>query len=205
MSETIGIVGDIHGNVQALLGLLRTIDGKYDRLIFAGDYINRGRGSADVIQILVDNASENSKMTFVAGNHDLAFLNCLEDGKLSEFLMIGGAATINSYIKAPEPDVLSQLRRSVSVEHKNFLHNLQPRYFDNGLLVTHDAENSLKPGKGVLFHAFGHVPQASFIPKITQDWAAIDTGCGTLPGGRLTCLFWPTRDFVQVDDSGHKV
>ena len=47
-------VGDIHGNLAALSGLLALLDriGNIDRIVFLGDYINKGQDSAAVIQTL---------------------------------------------------------------------------------------------------------------------------------------------------------
>ncbi|MFI6306762.1 metallophosphoesterase [Amycolatopsis thailandensis] len=205
MSVKIGVIGDVHGNLAALTGLLKYIDGTYDHLVFVGDYVNRGRDSAAVIQLLVDRSQHRADSSFVAGNHDIAFLDCLNKGELSEFLMIGGAATIRSYVSKPEADVLGQLRRSVPKEHIHFLRNLQPYYLHNGLLVTHAGNNLGKPFQDFSFHVYGHIPQGSLRPEITKEQAAIDTGCGTIPGGRLTCVFWPTMNFVQVDSLGHVI
>jgi serine/threonine protein phosphatase 1 len=202
LSEVVGVVGDVHGNIAALSGLIKSIDGMCDRIVFAGDYVNRGRYSAEVIQFLIDYARNAADATFIAGNHDIAFLDCLTKGELTEFLVMGGAATINSYISDPEADVLDQLQRSVPSEHLRFLQNLQPHYFDDGLLITHDGKEPRGFTHPVSFRIYGHVPQRGLRPMVSGDKAAIDTGCGTLRDGRLSCFFWPTMDFVQVDPSG---
>jgi hypothetical protein len=205
MSQPIGIVGDIHGNVSALAGLLRVIEGRCKQLVFVGDYVNRGPSSAQVIQMLIDGSATGTKHIHIAGNHDVAFLKCLEGGSLSAFLRIGGAATVRSYIVHPEPDVLGQLRQAVPEDHVNFLRALKAHHQEADLLVTHRPNNvGIDAGKtGVgKFHVFGHVPQHKLVPRITEVSAAIDTGCGTLPNGRLTCLVWPTLEVVQVDSNG---
>lgn len=205
MNQPIAVIGDVHGNVTALAGLLQTIEGMFDHLVFVGDYVNRGPDSAAVIQLLIDQSEAGTELFCIAGNHDSAFLKCLEEGKLFAFLRIGGAATINSYISTPEPDVLTQLRRSVPRQHVNFLRSLRRYYQDDELLVTHGPDDTPESSQAISFHAFGHVPQVSLVPKITKKWAAIDTGCGTLPKGKLTCLFWPTLKVIQVDWTGRKI
>ena len=98
------------------------------------------------------------------------------------------------------------MRRSVPSRHVDFLRGLKPRYERNGLLVTHssgDADNS-NSSNAFTFHVFGHTPRGQ-TPIITENWAAIDTGCGTYPEGRLTCLVWPTLEIMQVDHKGRVV
>lgn len=61
------IIGDIHGLKNELLELLNTVsyDKKFDRLIFAGDLVDRGPDSAGVIQFAIENDVE-----VTIGNHD---------------------------------------------------------------------------------------------------------------------------------------
>jgi serine/threonine protein phosphatase 1 len=204
MNRETAVIGDIHGNVSALTGLLKCVEGKYRRLVLVGDYVNRGNNSAAVLQILIDWAATRPELVCIAGNHDLAFLKCLEDGDLVAFLRMGGAATINSYISAPEPDLLAQLRRSVPAQHVNFLRELRPSFVDDGLIITHSSKRVESNYKAPRFHIFGHAPQSDRVPTITHTWAAIDTGCGTFPDGRLTCLLWPSLEVIQVDSSGRQ-
>ena len=205
MIEVTAIIGDIHGNVRALAGMLHLIEGKCDRVIFAGDYVNRGRNSADVLQTLVNYSRENERAIFIEGNHDRGFLECLDAGAMTEFLRIGGAATIRSYLSSVDPDVLEQLRISVPDSHVAFLRSLTPHFADGQLLVTHTPEDA---GLGLIerqYHVFGHVPQLSLLPTVKPRWAAIDTGCGTLPEGRLTCLLWPSLEVLQVGADGEAI
>ena len=108
MSETIAIIGDVHGNVSALAGLLQATDGRFDQFVLVGDYVDRGSNSADVIQLLTDRIDAGAPLFCIAGNHDKAFLDCIEEGKVNAFLRMGGAATVNSYIAIPEPTSLSR-------------------------------------------------------------------------------------------------
>lgn len=202
MNRETAVIGDIHGNISALTGLLKCVEGKYRRLVLVGDYVNRGNNSAAVLQTLIDWAATGPEVVCIAGNHDLAFLKCLEDGDLMAFLRMGGAATINSYISAPEPDLLAQLRRSVPAQHVNFLRELRSSFVDDGLLITHSSKRVESSYEAPRFHIFGHAPQSDRTPTITPTWAAIDTGCGTFPDGRLTCLLWPSLEVIQVDSSG---
>jgi hypothetical protein len=88
-------------------------------------------------------------------------------------------------------------------EHKKFFSDLRSVYRDGQLTVSHG------PGPTVVrageFHVFGHVIQSTLVPTISQNRAAIDTGCGTLKDGRLSSLLWPSRRVIQVDPLGRQI
>ena len=67
-----------------------------------GDYINRGPQSADVIDFLIYLAASPGHTTFLRGNHEAAFERFLNGGPVADFLRIGGAATLRSYVSADE-------------------------------------------------------------------------------------------------------
>lgn len=204
MSAQTVLIGDVHGNVEALSALLCKIDESHaSRIVLVGDYVNRGPSSAQVLHLLIDRgANQDDRLVCIAGNHDIAFLRCLDHGELIPFLRMGGAATVRSYMSDPESDVLSQLRRTVPSSHVDFLRRLRASYSEDGLIVTHSRDLRRARCHSASFHVFGHTAQPALTPEITESWAAIDTGCGTLPNGRLTGLVWPSRRVVQVDARG---
>lgn len=69
------IVGDIHGNYDALLDLLHAVEFRpgRDRLWCTGDIVNRGPGSVDCIQKIM---SLGRSARCVIGNHELLLLAC---------------------------------------------------------------------------------------------------------------------------------
>jgi len=202
----VAVVGDIHGNVNALAGLLREIQGRYVKIVFVGDYINRGHESSGVLEILVRLSQSFHGSVFLAGNHELALLKYIDGRDPVRFLAMGGAATINSYVKVGvERDVANQFRTMIPSHHVEFLRMLRPHHSESGLLVTHCPQLPSGLSLGESFHVYGHVPQPNLLPNVSKSSAAIDTGCGTLSNGRLTCLFWPSLEVVQVDPSGKRV
>src|SRR5437879_5834209 len=65
------IIGDVHGMLVPLRALLEAV-GKADgqaRLIFVGDYVNRGPESRGVVELLLT----LSNARFIRGNHDDIF------------------------------------------------------------------------------------------------------------------------------------
>lgn len=201
MTGRIAIVGDVHGNLAALVSMLSLLEGRVERVVFVGDYVNRGPSSADVIETLVI-AAERMRLTCLAGNHDLALKEFLDGGDITRLLHMGGAPTVLSYVKEIDTDdVESKFRRSVPDRHVAFLVSLEDVYRAPGLIVSHAPNPSQRFAESP-YHVFGHVIQRTLSPRVGMRTAAIDTGCGTLPDGRLTALFWPDRSILQLGPRG---
>ena len=196
MSET-GIIGDIHGCFTPLKLLAEDALLQVERFVFLGDYVNRGDDSRRVLDFLIELAGR-VECHFLAGNHDLAMLAALGE-EFDEFLTLGGASTVRSYIDPPFVDVASEFSASVPNSHREFLSSLKEQYSTDDLLVTHRAPREADGGR---FHVSGHSPQPSTKPLVLSDRAFIDTGCGTLPNGRLTCFLWPSRKWLSQPGSG---
>lgn len=191
MSE-IGIVGDIHGRADVLRGLIARASERTTRFVFLGDYVNRGRDSRGVIEFLSRMPGEGYDCVFLAGNHDRAFMAALE-GDFDRFLLMGGAATVRSYVAPPYMDVQTAFAQSIPSEHVSFVRALADEFETEDLRVAHRVPVDEFDGR---FRVGGHAPQWSATPTITETTAYIDTGCGTLPHGALTCLFWPSKTWL---------
>lgn len=198
MRERLGIIGDVHGDLEAVEQLVSAVRTKIQRFVFVGDYVNRGPSSAGVIEFLCSLREESPNTVFLEGNHETAFRSCLEDGQLVEFLQIGGAATIRSYVGDVPPDVLPAFVAAIPPAHRRFLADLVPRFADHEVLVTHKQEAS---AGGPQYRISGHSVQRNRIPKVGSNGAQIDTGCGLAVGAPLTCLFWPSLQWVQAASS----
>jgi serine/threonine protein phosphatase 1 len=169
-----------------------------DTIVMLGDYVNRGAQSREVLDFLVEaRAALAGRIHFLAGHHDLAFLAALDDDRLDFFLRMGGAATMASYPRdGAEGSRLSPHER-VPQSHVDFLRRLEPFFSTDGCYAAHDQADSpeLAP---MQFGVFGHRLLPDGVPIITDGVALIDTGCGTLPKGRLTCFLWPSRRWFQT-------
>lgn len=168
-----------------------------ERLVFLGDYVNRGGESRQVVEFLID-LSTDFDCIFLAGNHDRAFYAAL-NGQFDEFLTMGGAATVRSYIRPPFADVESEFGNAVPLRHREFLSTLRDEFVIDELRVSHQLPPANRDGR---FRVCGHSPQPSTVPLVLSDRAFIDTGCGTLSAGVLTCFLWPAREFLSQPDSG---
>ena len=132
-------IGDIHGCLDKVVRLLEVLryDSATDRLIFLGDYIDRGPDSKGVLDLLLRLQRDNAANVFLMGNHEDNFLTylraCLtEEGAsywLAEpFFAGGGTATLLSYqphLRNPQDP---RLLNAVPPEHVAFLMQL-PLYW----------------------------------------------------------------------------
>lgn len=192
-------MGDVHGCVRELRAVLKRAVQEADHLVFLGDYVDRGPASRTVLDELVDvwRASPD-RTTFLRGNHDAAFLRVIETGtEVDTFLKMGGAKTIRSYLASPYRDAIERLRAAVPDAHRQFLSSLEDAYSGADVVAVHDPRDAPDDGR---FVVAGHAAQSDLVPLITEQRALIDTGCGTRPGGRLTCFLWPTRKWWQSNE-----
>lgn len=109
------VIGDIHGNAaasSALLDCIRNEAGDGDRVVFLGDYIDRGpdsRGCIDAMLAFRD--SWPGEVVCLRGNHEEWFLQTQEDYSRHSWLIAMEALdTIRSY----SPEAASMLRRAKS-------------------------------------------------------------------------------------------
>lgn len=197
MTEELAFVGDVHGNLQALQGLWGAlVRRRVPRVIFLGDYINKGPQSAEVLQELI-NYSESANATLLAGNHETALLDAIDREDLSGFLKMGGAMTVRSYIGGRVgPDVFAALMSRLPSEHLQALRAMPLVYETEQLIAEHIPSGAAAPK----FRVSAHISVGE-LPRIGQSSAELDTGCGT-DSGRLTALIWPSCDYIQVNDRG---
>lgn len=197
MSTEIAFVGDVHGNLSALRGLCDVLATRgTPHAIFLGDYVNKGRQSAEVMQELLSYRRAGCA-TLLRGNHEAALLDALDTGDLATFLRMGGAMTIRSYVGARVgPDVLVDFRAKFPSEHLDAIRSMPQTYESDDLIAQHIPSAASMPK----FLISSHLPIGE-LPRIGRYSAQLDTGCGA-ESGRLTALLWPSLDYVQVDARG---
>ncbi|MBY6202729.1 serine/threonine protein phosphatase [Maritalea mobilis] len=107
------VVGDIHGRADLLELMLELIDAHIGgteasdpRLVFVGDYVDRGRGSAEVLARLRELTRDfPDNVTCLMGNHERMMLDFLADPATRgpRWMRAGGNATLSSFGIDPEP------------------------------------------------------------------------------------------------------
>jgi len=151
-------IGDIHGRADLLAELLAAIAVDVDqraaaenRLVYLGDYVDRGPRSAGVIDLVLEGAPRHCEVVALMGNHEEMMLRFLRgEIALGRTWMLNGAqATLESYgVEAPEwlatdpvfERACEKLAARMPPRHRAFL---------DRLALTHEAGDYLFVHAGV--------------------------------------------------------
>ncbi len=96
-------IGDIHGRLSKLTGLLAKIDPSVDdRLVFLGDFVDRGPDSYEVVGLIIRLKRDYPKTVALRGNHEdliVSFFmgNMSQNARALWQKMDGGEQTLASY------------------------------------------------------------------------------------------------------------
>src|SRR5262245_40715192 len=95
-------IGDIHGcreMLDALLGRCFRLAGDRPlRLVFLGDYIDRGPDSRGAVERLMElQRRRPGQVVCLRGNHEVLLLDALKSGDMRMWLFNGAAETLASY------------------------------------------------------------------------------------------------------------
>jgi serine/threonine protein phosphatase 1 len=153
-------IGDIHGRADLLNELHQAIAadaqtaGDADRiLVYLGDFVDRGRGSSDVLDMLINDPLPGLTAIHLLGNHERMMLDFLKGPPTGLWLFNGGVATLYSYgIGAAammlETDGLESLRldleAALPATHLRFLNNLRLSHIEGDYCFVHAG---LRPGR----------------------------------------------------------
>lgn len=207
------IVGDIHGCLGMLQRLMRRIpwDPDRDRLIFLGDYVDRGEDSRGVIEAVMEIRRTSERVDCLMGNHEKILLDFLEGRDVNTFFLNGGTSTLNSY-RVFQPRYGEPL---IPAEHVAFLHSLKSWIELDEYYVVHagfrpgvelenqSQEDLLWIRDSFIFSnyrfnkrvIFGHTPFSQ--PLVMENKIGLDTGA--VYGNKLTCIELPSLKFHFVE------
>ncbi len=94
-------IGDVHGRIDLVKDLLSRIDPNNDqRLVFLGDYVDRGPNTAETLSFLFALAHDRpDQVVCLKGNHEKMMCDFIDDplDRGARWLRNGGAATLQSY------------------------------------------------------------------------------------------------------------
>lgn len=217
-------IGDIHGRLDKLDALLRALPlAPGDRLVFLGDYVDRGPASAGVVDRLVELA-DVVPCTFLLGNHESMFLDYLGWRGPSYFgsdvfLANGGDTTLASYGFGTEPEAAR-----LPAKHEAFYRALRLHHVEGAYVFVHAGLGKTLARAGdiewALHHArveellwdrtqtdvqhdlgvtvvYGHTPRPDFQVRWNLPYSiGIDTGA--VYGGPLTAIRLPDETLFQV-------
>ncbi len=219
------IVGDIHGCPQELEDTITACAlERGDRVVFLGDYIDRGPGAREVVEFLLDLQADNvCTLTFLKGNHEDMFLDFLGySGHFGEsFLVNGGVATLKSYgipqemlgrnaasrLPAQHLAFFQQLERYVAIEDTLCVHaGIDPLHS----LAAQEEEAMFWIRQEFITHPhplpytvmFGHTPHREVLFDLPYK-VGLDTGL--VYGGKLSCLEVTEKKLLQVNKGVRRV
>lgn len=152
LEERVGYaVGDVHGRADLLTELIAALEERAEAdkraggdpiVIFLGDYVDRGRESRRVLDILLEGGPRGFTRRYLKGNHEdamLAFMAAPLENRA--WVLQGGAETLLSYGVQPPPplgasdddwrNVAAALNAALPDTHREFLHRLE-RYIVQG-------------------------------------------------------------------------
>lgn len=197
-------VGDIHGCHDKLMKLMPVLE-KEDKVIFLGDYIDRGEKSVEVMETVA--AMKNAIL--LKGNHEVM---AFEPGYKKDWYMNGGDATQESlalhdkdiedyrwfYNKLQQYHIEEtyqatyyfihaswDVTRRLGDQHEWLLHG-DWEWSRDAIYYREHAVKTWTDGCAVI----GHTPLME--PYLTPHLIAIDTGAFA-PGGKLTAVRLPAE------------
>jgi serine/threonine protein phosphatase 1 len=209
--QRIFVIGDIHGCFDKLCALMDKIPLNFnqDQLIFIGDYVDRGSGSLEVVDYLIDLKKRVPGIIFLKGNHEDMLQNYLDGSDRFTYLLNGGQRTLDEYLNRPN----NLGKYPVPSAHLEFFDSLHLYYQTADYIFVHAGLRKKVPlesqkkidllwirdeflstdfdfGKRVIF---GHTPFKE--PLVQTNKIGIDTGA--VYGNRLTCVQLPEIEFYS--------
>jgi len=228
--EQIIAIGDVHGCASELLTLMEQLPITPDTtLLFVGDYIDRGRHSREVVDLILQ-ARPRCHVVTPLGNHEAMLLNFLFDRTADTaglFVFNGGSATLASYaddtgdfsIPNEHLDFFKVLQLAHQTEDCFFVHagapdvpleELDSDVHREELLWSRKFRRSSFEWSKVIVHGHTQVEQVELLPHRIN----VDTGCAydnmlsavELPSLRVTSLprMRETRGTVLCDVSSRR-
>jgi serine/threonine protein phosphatase 1 len=151
------VIGDVHGMLRPLRAMIDAVTRRdpSPRLLFVGDYVNRGPDSRGVVDLLLGLPDAS----FVRGNHDDVFDlvlhgDCYDPSAVPDavsafvwFMNHGLATTFSSYgvdfadlehaVRKPSPQILEGVTAAVPEAHRRFFRSLPAVIEEDDLFVAH--------------------------------------------------------------------
>jgi serine/threonine protein phosphatase 1 len=195
-------IGDIHGSLDKLRALFARCEahaaGRPMKLVFLGDYTDRGPESFGVIDFLrVLQKRRGDDIVTLMGNHeDMALAVIDGESSAGSWLSQGGAETLESYEVAQASDIprahvdwLRALRLSYDDGRRFFVHAgvnpdlpLDAQNADDLLWIREPFLSDRRDYGRLIVH--GHTPRENGLPELRGNRLNLDTAA--VFGGPLT-------------------
>ena len=136
MNNRLFAIGDIHGCFNSMKELIENKIQlkKNDKLIFLGDYIDRGTESKKVVDYIIKLKQNKYDVITLLGNHESMLLEAFNDvGSISKWIQNGGSETLKSF----NIDTL----KDIDPTYIHFFNNLKLYYELDEFLFVHAGFN----------------------------------------------------------------
>jgi serine/threonine protein phosphatase 1 len=218
-------VGDIHGCFDELADLVAGCEfvsaGRRARLIFIGDYVDRGPDSRKVLDFLIERQRrEKERFVCLRGNHDDLLMRAAcksrTDSDLINWWANGGEQTLDSYgvndpgeLPTDHLAWIGSLPLMFTEQRRVFVHaGIRPGVSiadqtEQDLLWIREPFLSSDADHGALV-VHGHTPTRSRLPELHANRLNLDTGACF--GGTLTAALFTGAGRVPalfVNSDGH--
>lgn len=224
-------VGDVHGHIERLVALLERCEryaaGREMRVIFVGDYIDRGPNSRAVLERLIDlQTRAPQRILCLRGNHEAVAmaaargtLETLDDVSVEVWLDNGGGRqTLESYgiadpahLPSEHVEWMASLPLCHDDGHRLFAHagvnparSLSDQVEKDLLWIREPFLSSVADFGRLIVH--GHTPVAACIPDWRHNRLNLDTSAGY--GGPLTAAVFDglrREPIAFLNDTGDAV
>lgn len=227
------VIADIHGRKDLMDKLLDDLiksgklDLKVDKLIFTGDYIDRGPDSAGVIYKLQDLQKDHpDNVVCLAGNHEWMAIMYYARGKQRDdadlWFMNGGHETVESYtylgysdmthdhvtwlsklpLKHEEPGFFFSHAPAPRDSYRNIMYRGLDFVPDELIWTYHPDEKGVAKdhGNGIV-GVCGHIHQLRkgiLAPRFYDHYIYADAGCGCSPKAPLCAIEVRTREVTYA-------
>lgn len=136
MSKRIFALGDIHGCFNPLKELIENKIQlqKNDKLIFLGDYIDRGPNSKEVVDYIIELIDNEYDIVTLLGNHESMLIDAyFNTTSVSKWIQNGGAETLKSF----------EINSLINLDSKylDFFNNLKSYFEHDEYLFVHAGFN----------------------------------------------------------------
>jgi serine/threonine protein phosphatase 1 len=213
------VFGDIHGCLAEVRYLIEQLPlEQSDRVVFLGDYIDRGPESKGVVCYLLELRNQGKVDTvFLKGNHEDMFLDYLGfTGNHGDvFLNNGGQATLRSYGISEASFAGTEIVDQLPQAHLDFFRNLETFFVVEPYLCVHAGIQPLKkleeqtaadmywirgefirnPHKLPFTVLFGHTPHKEVLFDLPYK-IGLDTGL--VYGNKLSCFGIKEKALYQI-------
>ncbi len=212
-------VGDIHGSYTKLVNLLRHCSrhcgAHASRFVFIGDYVDRGKRSRDVLNLLIQMQKDApGQVVCLRGNHEQMLLNAAKNVDLPMWLDNGGGATLRSYgvsradeLPSEHLDWLASLPFAISDGRRFFVHAgimpgvpLHEQSHEVLLWIREPFLSDRRDHEQYIVH--GHTPTEARVVDLLTNRLNLDSGACF--GGPLTAAVFDEKrvgplDFITDD------